>query len=354
MKIPGLTQNKQGYWRFQPSSKGLPKGSPRPSEIWLGTMDEDEALAKVIDIRGAEFQQRKGARLAEWVDAYLEGRRSGGHYRPSTMQIATLYLQNYLVPHFGASKAPESITRADALRWFDKLTEGRSLSTAHAYIRYARSFYSWMIEQGEVKENPFSNLKLPTPAASRREKFCSLEQRDAMLSANESLETFAVRDEMRFVLHCGFFLGMRIREILEARWGWFAVTGASGYCVVGNDGQFETKNRKVRTIPFNRRFLDYFNALPASAPDRYIIKPERDYSTTRNHRWDCRDSFKRVAKEAKLPWVSFHTMRHTYGSLHTIAGTPETKIRRWMGITAETLEKHYAGLSPTDPDADRI
>jgi hypothetical protein len=47
-------------------------------------------------------------------------------------------------------------------------------------------------------------------------------------------------------------------------------------------------------------------------------------------------------------------MRHTFGSLHAIAGTPELKIRRWMGITQQTLDRHYAGLSPDDADVGAI
>lgn len=43
-------------------------------------------------------------------------------------------------------------------------------------------------------------------------------------------------------------------------------------------------------------------------------------------------------------------MRHTFGSLHAMEGTPELKIRRWMGITQQTLDRHYAGLSPDDVD----
>ena len=64
----------------------------------------------------------------------------------------------------------------------------------------------------------------------------------------------------------------------------------------------------------------------------FMLHPEVEQGKWR-YRWDPVRPFKKLVKAQGLDWVGFHTMRHTFGSLHAIAGTPEVKVRRWMGIT---------------------
>jgi len=337
-KIRGFSRNSKGYWMYQPSGKGLGK---RPKAISLGTKDEDEALAKLIAARGVDFQRdRRG--LGDWIDSYLVERRDGGHYRPRTLDGVSHSL-SLLLSFFG-NRDPVLIDRGDALDWFETLTAGRSLATAHRDIRYARAFFSWLIDRKAITLNPFSRLHLPTPSQSRRDQFCSEEERDRIID-------LCARDDLRFVLHAGFFLGMRIGEITAAKWGWFH---ERGFATVRNDATFTTKTGKERQVPFNRRFATYWGTLEKGDPAAYVLRDDLGPQPDRYLRWDPRRPWKELVALAGLDSVTFHTMRHTFGSLHAIAGTPELKIRRWMGITPQTFERHYAGLCVTDPDADRI
>lgn len=106
-------------------------------------------------------------------------------------------------------------------------------------------------------------------------------------------------------------------------------------------------------VPYHNVFRDYLGTLERGKPGDWVLKPEKRPGKS-PLRWDPRVPFGNLCRSCGLTWVTFHTMRHTFGSLHAMEGTPELKIRRWMGITQATLDRHYAGLSHEDTDVDSI
>jgi integrase len=46
--------------------------------------------------------------------------------------------------------------------------------------------------------------------------------------------------------------------------------------------------------------------------------------------------------------VDFHTMRHTFGTLHALAGTPLSTIARELGDQLRVVEKTYIGYTKSD------
>ena len=357
MKIKGLYKKRE-FWYFQPSSKGL-KHQPKP--IALKTKDFDEALQKVIDLRGVNFQTSDRG-LKDWVEIFLNQAEHGNHYAIATFKSMVLHLKK-MCDHYGNNITPSSIDKTMAVSWYNELVQDVTKSTAHAYMRYARVFFNWLIDNDQKINNPFARMKIPSPTQTRRDEFLNAEERDHLIKTCEN-SSLKYKNEMLFTLHCGFFLGMRIKEIMNAKWKWFIVRGKNGHCKVVNEIQtpelegkaFTLKNKKEKMIPMNQRFMEFFQTLTPGKAEEYVIRPELGPRVNQNkgHRVSSRGSWNRLVKEAGFPNFTRHGMRHTFGSLHAMAGTPEIKIRRWMGITQETLERHYTGLSEVDPDANRI
>tara|TARA_B100000965_G_C19582274_1_gene754140 strand:- start:1249 stop:2328 length:1080 start_codon:yes stop_codon:yes gene_type:complete len=357
-KIKGIEQ-KRGWYYYRPSQAGL---DYRPKAIALRTKDFDDALKKVIGLFGVDFQNQ-GKGIGQWFEAYINERKRGNHYAPSVLYNVRLMVGKF-ISFIGQNKDPKTVNKADAMDFYNDLNDGsRTASSAHAYIRYCRAFFTWLTDRDVIAVNPFSRLKLPTPAETRRAHFLEADQRDHLLDVCEN-SRIKYRAEMMFVLYTGFFCGMRIKEILNAKWKWFSIRAGKGTVHVMNEKQipgvdgkaFATKNRREKKIPMNKRYLSYFKTLPKGAPEEYVLFPDKggELHRTRGHRWDCRGSWKSVVTDAGFPHFTPHGMRHTFGSLHAMAGTPEIKIIRWMGITRDVFDKHYAGLSEFDEDADRI
>ena len=65
-KIKGIEQ-KRGWYYYRPSQAGL---KVRPKAIALKTTDLDEAIQKVIDLRGVNFQS-SARPISEWFEIYI-------------------------------------------------------------------------------------------------------------------------------------------------------------------------------------------------------------------------------------------------------------------------------------------
>ncbi|MBP7949007.1 MAG: site-specific integrase [Verrucomicrobiales bacterium] len=341
MKIQGLGKNSHGLYWFRPSRKGLPAGT-RPKPINLGTRDEDEAIAKVLDLRNQGTLAPAGQQtIQQLVDAYMAAKTASRKHRQKTTQSMKQRLHHFA--KWFAGRAVRELTRADIQRWYAGCANGRrSNSTLHQFYRYVRAFLNWLVEMRIIRENPASRLAVPAPSQSRRELFCTTAQRDAIVNA-------CVRDDLRFVLLAGFFMGLRINEIVNCRWSWFS--SDLSVCTVQNSAGFTTKSGRERTMPVHSKVREFLQRQPRG--DGYILAPKKVQGKNWL-RWDPVVPFKLLVRECGLPWVSFHVMRHTFGSLHAMAGTPEIKIRRWMGITQATWERHYAGLAPDDAAIEAI
>lgn len=68
-----------------------------------------------------------------------------------------------------------------------------------------------------------------------------------------------------------------------------------------------------------------------------------------------RQDLARVRQSAGLPWVTFHTLRHTRASWWVQAGVPIAKVAHWLGHTVQVCIKHYAGLADVyDVECERM
>lgn len=364
MKLRGLYQKTDsGIFYYQPPmSKGI-----RPRPISLRTKIEEEAVeAYYALLADASVEFRKGTLRMEGARFVAEKREARIH-RSSSSQETERVLRATI--DLLGNREVSSYTHEDMRRlhksWIQK---DLSSATIAGYLARLRGFFSWAVSERLRRDNPVSGIKMPRDLPTRSERYCTKEERDRLIATVPP-----DRQDLALVMWLGFFAGLRRREIDQARRDW--VDLEAGVLQVKTTPTFTPKStRGIRTIRLSPRLLAFLSAyleapmrprkrgqgkdeakppvpLPPLKPQDYLVRPDRKPGRkvkTRGkkenrYRFDARRPFEDHVSSQGLEWVSFHTMRHTWATLHALAGTPLTTLAKELGDEVETTFRHYVG-----------
>ena len=153
------------------------------------------------------------------------------------------------------------------------------------------------------------------------------------------------REDLKFVLFCGFHAGLRKAEIIEARPDWFDLR--SGLIHVRKTDTFRPKDRNERTIPMTKALRTFLRGYGRRSP--FMLHSEVAPGKSR-YRWDFRRPWAEHVAKHNCPQITPHIARHTFASLLASAGVSIYKVAQWLGDDVRVVQKHYAKLLPKDAD----
>ena len=196
--------------------------------------------------------------------------------------------------------------------------------------------------------NPFARATL-LRQTKRQPQWLSAEQFEQLLASSQK---FGRNAYLFFAL--GLLAGMRKNETINATWEWFdfqhnLITITQSKQAIPT--QFSTKSHADRVIPLHTRLRKILE--PYRHKTGYLIAPEKlpgKYS----YRFEIRKTFAHVIADAKLPFVTPHTLRHTFASRLVIAGVSIYKVSQWLGHSDIKTTMIYAHLAPADKDINRL
>ena len=327
------------------------------TQMSLETDRYEDAVKKLLEIRQNPTLAPVDT-FAHEVRNYIRVQEASGRLSPGLAPIRQKTLLNFGEQY--RIVTPEQITSDKVKEWyhwmrFEKEPALRE-STAQAYIFGLRAFLRWLVERGALRENVAAKVKLDTLRSNPRLVFC---QGDLVADLIKNAPT----DEMRFILYCGFHSGMRKEEIIEARPDWFDLR--AGCVNIRFTSTFTPKDKEERSIPLTADFKAFLAKYGKPSP--YMIAPDTGYGLYK-YRYDFRRPFAdyieafgkghrlgtdELAPKQDLSWITPHIMRHTFASLHAIAGTSIYKIAVWLGDGVGVVQKHYAKLAPSDEDINK-
>ncbi len=273
-----------------------------------------------------------GELLASW-------RRHLRAQRISPATISTYSTAVSQLAHFlhrqGMPIAPAAIHREHVEAFVTDLLEHWKPATAHNRYRGCHAFFRWLVEEGEIRDNPMERMKPPRLPEEPPPVLREAELR-AILAACERDKTFAGRRD-EAVLRIFVDTGARRAEVLnlgladvDLEQGLLRVTG---------------KGSRVRLVPIG--------ALTVRAVDRYLRARAKHPKAELASLWIGQKGRLTESGLAELvrdrglqagmtTRVHPHMFRHAYAHMMLAGGMQETDLMAIVGWRSRDMVARYA------------
>ncbi|PWT98983.1 MAG: hypothetical protein C5B51_28145 [Terriglobia bacterium] len=341
--------NGRYYTRFQ-------KADGRWTHESLGTVRAAEA--KVLFQQWRDRQLRAQTLQDEQVvPVTLEQlarehlKRVESHQAASWLIKQQNYLDNYILPFFGAATLTTDLTPRRIRDYVDwRKTEGKiravtvnkELSCIKAALRFAE-------ERGYLLESPARKVRLLPSDSIVHDRFLSYEEYalllDKAVDEREGLRSTLFNDRREWImLACN--TGLRPGEQRVLQFG--DVDPEHGFLRVQSKPEigFHVKNYQHRYIPLSAQAREAIESQRAKASGSDFLFPRPD-----GEPWgDIGASFEelvsgaRLQKQAAAERLTPHSLRHTYASWLAIAGLSLRRIQELLGHKSITTTERYSHL----------
>lgn len=291
--------------------------------VYAPTQKELSAkLRQHIDrYQGADLTEQSRMTLSEWLDQWLES--MADTLRPNTLRNYRSYIENHIRPSLG-DKQLTRLTPKDVQQFYEKLggslasgTVRRIHTTLHGALKAAQQAHL-------IASNPTEQIIAP--------KFSYGEKQ---ILTDEQLDVFMqiiAEDEVWYdFFYTELTTGLRRGEICGLKWMDFdEVSGTLKVCrtvyredgggLTAGDTKTSAGTRKI-VLPLSTAAL--LSKRKASAMTEWIfpdpLKPEQLADPGSAYR-----RLKVLLKQAGLPSIRFHDLRHTFAT-HALASGVDVK-----------------------------
>lgn len=334
-------------------------GSPFTPEA---ARDAAEAALRSVAVGEDPAIEKKAARealtVSALIDRYLEdGPATKPGKRASTWQNDGSNLKRHIRPLLGRMVA-NSVSKAEAAKAIRDITVGKTAAdeksekkrgraivtggagVARRSLTTTAAMFSWGVEHGLVKANPFTSVKLS--AAPVRERFLSREEAGRLLDAlneveaeNEVNPSFC--DAIRLLL----LTGARKTEILGLSWAEVDIER----CLLllppertkagGQNGE-----RRITLSPPALELLAKRRTANAKPTDFVFPAIRGD-----GHIIGVRRAFAKACAKAKVQGVRLHDLRHSFASFAIADGASLFLVGKLLGHASARTAERYAHLS---------
>lgn len=371
--VKGLYE-KRGWFYFQPPTPkvGLGGGagsnlgsnlgsSVRPKPVALKTRDLAEAMVRMEEHRAEADLMRSvvAGTLKEILPRYYAAKREDAiSTRRTRVIVLEMFMEDTGNPR--ADRIDAALVEGWRLRLQTRTQqrkgrEGRLLSgtTVKSYTIVLRAFVNWLREEKILRHDPMAKLKRQTRVATtRRHEFLTPEERERVME-------LAKTEEVRLILHLGFFAGMRVGEMLACnpRWIWVNEDWTKGSITVqetpitlidGSKCVWRPKTRELRTIPMHPRLLAFLKDYGIRTP--WLLAPHKEFwpgELKKARRHDAKVALRNLAKRAGVAKLDYHLLRHTFATLLVMRGVALAEVAGLLGDSLRVTEETYAGFSPS-------
>ncbi len=338
-------QRKVGPARSEARADGLTKAQ---AERVLRRMREIDAPRPApdgqrvtMDEAGREFSRR----------LELKGRR-----KSHRLTVAS-DLRNHIAPFF-AGKTLDRVRPEDIERYVAAKRRTLAVKTIRNHVNTMHSIFDLGLRKGWCQVNPVKLADRPTlKKTETRIQFLDQPELEQLLAAPYPEDAFGRIEPTLYLtaamtgLRQGELLGLRWRDVdLDAR----KIRVVSPF-VRGEFGDPKSAG-SGRSVPMAERVA----VALAELRERSHYSHERDLVFCHPETGKPLDRsklvrrFKLALDRAEIHRITFHELRHTFGTRMAAAGTPMRTLQHWMGHADSKTTQIYAHYQPSDQEADAV
>lgn len=342
----GMVRKKDdGHWEGRIVVGHKENGTPIFRYVYGKTQKEllEKLHRRIEQYQDVELTEDSSMTLGEWLDRWLE-EYVAGTVRPSTLSGYRQYANNYIKPHLGDRQISQ-ITSVDIQKMYTKLKQegrlhkhpqyGRALSDAmlnriHAMLHHAMKD---AVQAHLIPQNPTEGTAVPKPNY-RPKQILNEEQLNTFMEAVEKDEVW--RDffytELTTGLRCGEICGLQWQDFDEEK-GTLKIVRTLHCPRSGEYTTGETKTGKgTRRIVLPPSTADILRKRKAAALTEWIFpdptKPELPTAPQSAYH-----HMKTMLKNAGLPSIRFHDLRHTFATHALTSGVDAKTLSGILGHT---------------------
>ena len=281
--------------------------------------------------------------LGEWLDRWMED-YGAATLRPNTLRSYEQFIRCYIKPYLG-NKIVSRVTRMDIQKLYRKLKhEGR----VHEHPEYGHELSDTMVlrihamlhrclKDAEaahvIARNPTDGAVVPK-ASYRPKQILTKEQMDTFLTAVDRSEIW------RDFFYTELTTGLRRGEICGLMWQDFDEKAGTLKILrsvnVPKAGELEIGETKTsqgrRTIRLPPSTVQRLRERKQHAVSQWIfpdpLAPEKPVRPSAAYYW-----MKRILREAGLPAIRFHDLRHTFATHALTSGVDAKTLSGILGHT---------------------
>ena len=347
-KIPGLCERNGRFYAQVRVDQG--NGTTAPRRIALNAANLDEAKAELERVR---TENRAGTlpttgfrpKFDDFAREYFAS-ATFAQKKLSTQSIERQALNRWIT-HLGGIRL-DKIT-APMIHGYreQRLALGRMARTVNLDTVAVRNVLKLAVACGHILRLPETKQLKQKPAA-RRQLMTRAQFGDLLAACRPDV----TKNAALFTLYLRFLAltGSREKEALAVRIS--DVDFERDTVTIGSGGI--AKNHTSRAVDFSPELKGLLVQMLASRPpDSTWLFPSPQRGNKDIHATHLRESLNRVRKEASLPEIGFHDLRHFFASECVMAGIDFMTIAAWLGHSdgGILVGKVYGHLADTHKKA---
>jgi integrase len=304
---------------------------------WSAKAAREQAAAVKRDVDAghdplqARRERRAAPTVADLWQLYTE--RHLPKKRPSSQAEDRRLYSSYIEPALGRLKGGTLDRHA--------IEAKIGAATAHTKVqaRLALSLLSVMyrvgIEAKAVTTNP--TIGIARPRGQMHERFLAPDEVRRLVEVLDRR-----KDQSSDVVRLLLLTGARRGEVLGARWSDFDLDGA-----VWDKPSTATKQKKRHRVPLNPAAVELLRRLAERKDDPVFVFPRTAPNRTGHanpYQTNVKNAWRSIRKEAGIPDVRLHDLRHNFASVLANAGIPLQVVGAMLGHSNVRTTERYAHL----------